>query len=287
MDDENDFSRFVTAEDERELLPIDHKALDSLITEKKAEQSRQGRAKSDELVDPITRQREKEKLEKIERAQRLLDAGVPEHLHDTQHETWNRVEKGEYLDLLQKVPSLRHIRIATGWDQKSMEAEATDIDISVFLLNKNYQTREDSDFVFYNQMSTLDGAVRHMGDSRTGAGDGDDEEIFIDLTGVPYDIVRIMIVLSIYDDAEKGYTFSRVRNMFARLVDDDQDLEVCRFELSDEEYVSETAIMVAALVREGPRWYFEALGKGTGTGGLAKIATQYGIIVKELQSTGE
>jgi tellurium resistance protein TerD len=187
---------------------------------------------------------------------------------------------------MEKRPQLNRIQIGVGWDQRNMEAEPIDLDAVVFLLNKDEQTREDEDFVFYNQMVTLDGAVKHEGDNRTGAGDGDDEVISIDLNGVPFDIMKIMIVLSVYDQDMKGHHIQMTKNIFVRLVDNEDRDEIIRFNIPEEDISTATAIRMAALVREGPKWFFEPIAEPV-VGGLGKVAKGYGLIIQELASTSE
>ena len=199
----------------------------------------------------------------------------------------NIIHKGEHFNVTRADPTIRDVVIGVGWDQKAFEEQKTDADISLFLLDRDGQTREDEDFIFYNQPEGCEGAVRHMGDNRTGAGDGDDEMVFVNLNGLPFDIMKIAIVLSIYDeDGKLGHDFSTVRNVFVRLVNDENAHEIVRFEIPDEALEQGgTAMYMAYLRREGPEWFFDASAEKV-DGGLAAIATEHGIIVKELQSTG-
>ena len=117
----------------------------------------------------------------------------------------NFIKAGEYCDLQEKDPTLKRLLVGTGWDQKAMEEAPVDIDLCLFLLDKNDQTRMDGDFVFYNNPMACDNAVKHMGDNRSGAGDGDDEVAFLDLTGIPFDVAKVMLVLSVYDEELEHY----------------------------------------------------------------------------------
>jgi len=196
------------------------------------------------------------------------------------------ISKNEQLDITETAPTMKTITIGAGWDQKAFEDVPVDIDLSLFLIDKNDMTRIDEDFIFYNNERACDGAVQHRGDSRTGAGDGDDESIFIDLNGVPFDILRIVIVLSVYDPDIKGGHLGMVKNMFLRIVNKDERTEVMRYRLDQEDHAGGNAMIVGVLIREGPKWIFDATTE-VSHAGLAKIATEYGIIVKELQTTGE
>jgi len=195
------------------------------------------------------------------------------------------IKRGEYIDLLRKDPTLKKVRIGGGWEQRFLEEEKIDIDLSAFVLDRNDMTRVDEDFIFYNAESGLEGGIKHTGDSRTGAGEGDDEAISIDLNAIPFDVHKIALVLSIYDEESKGHNFSLVRDVFIRVINEDDQNEICRFMFEDEELKGGNAAYMAILIREGPKWHFEAQGNFV-NGGLAQIATQYGIIVREVQSTG-
>lgn len=161
------------------------------------------------------------------------------------------------INLLEKDPSLHKIKIGMGWEINTFEGDAPDLDVSLFMLDKNDETRVDEDFVFYNNMMALDGAVKLHGDSRTGAGEGDDESISVDFHGVPFDIIRIVIFLSIYQGLEKEQSLGLVRSAYVRLVNEENGTELCRFDvtklLQDHE---ETGVVVGYLDREGPKWHF-------------------------------
>jgi tellurium resistance protein TerD len=190
------------------------------------------------------------------------------------------LKRGEQVNLTRLDPTLRNIMIGLGWDVIGFESDPPDLDVSVFLLDKNDKTRVDEDFVFYNNLKTPDGAIEHMGDNRTGAGDGDDENVRIELNEIPYEISRVMFVISIYEADLKEQSFRSVRNLFLRIVNEETGIELMRFNLDKEfeESPSSTAVKVGFLERSGPNWFFEGLGEMT-AGGLKEFATQYGIIV--------
>lgn len=191
----------------------------------------------------------------------------------------NFAEIGDDINLLQIDPTLRRITVAAGWDANSFAGSVPDIDLSLFLINAKDQTREDADFIFYNQSHALDGAIRHHGDSRTGAGDGDDEAISIDLQGVPLDIMSIVIVLSVYKGFENEQNMSMINNAFVRLVNEENGMELVRFKIDDVIEESEYAgLHVANINREGPKWHFKPIGEGVPRG-LSEIAKRYGIII--------
>ena len=206
------------------------------------------------------------------------DIDIPEAEQPAYQPSENLVHKGDYVDIRKKIPQLQLVAAGAGWEQKMFEEEALDVDLSCFLLDRAEQTRDDNDFVFYNNESACSSAVRHQGDSRTGAGDGDDEMIKIDLNGLPFDVVKVVFVLSIYDAAERSQSFEKVRNMYFRMMNMDDDNEIFRINLSEQDFTGQTGIKIGELVREGPKWFFSAINEPI-PGGLGKIATQYGIII--------
>lgn len=206
------------------------------------------------------------------------DLNIPGAEEPTYAISQNLIRKGDYFDIRKKIPQLQQIAAGAGWEQKMFEDDALDVDLSCFVLNKDDHTRDDGDFVFYNNENACSSAIRHQGDSRTGAGDGDDEMIKIDLNGLPFDVVKLVFVLSIYDAVERGQRFDKVRNMYFRMLNMDDDNEIFRIIFPDNDFNGHIGIKIGELVREGPKWFFNALCEPI-PGGLAKIATQYGIIV--------
>ena len=244
---------------------------------------------SDDLIDPVLAQQKREIQAEADRKAHLksLDPTMPDHLAEAaflDQDLLNTVGKGEMIDLLSKVPSLKVVYLGAGWATRALD-EVIDVDMSIFLLDRKDMTREDGDFVFYNNLQTLDGGVRHEGDNRAGSGDGDEESAIIDLNSVPYDITRILIVFSIYEEADNQAHFGLLRNMYLRIVNKEYNEEICRFTLPEEGMEKNSVMLVAALVRDGPRWFLQTLADGQGRGGLAKIAVKHGIVLKELQST--
>lgn len=191
-----------------------------------------------------------------------------------------QLKREERANLTRLDPTLRKGMIGIGWDVAGFGVEPPDLDVSIFMVDKNEKTRMDEDFIFYNNLKSADGSVEHMGDNRTGAGDGDDENIRIDLEKIPYEVYRVFFVISIYEAELKRQSFASVRNSFLRIINEETGIELMRFNL-DQEFIDEpnaTAVNVGFLERSGPNWFFEGLGKMT-IGGLKEIATQYGIVV--------
>ncbi|MCB1562610.1 MAG: TerD family protein [Alphaproteobacteria bacterium] len=191
----------------------------------------------------------------------------------------NKVVIGDDMNLMAKDPSLHNIIIGAGWDVNAFDADVLDLDLSLFFVDKHGQTQADEDFVFYNNPVILDGAVKHHGDSRTGAGDGDDETVTIDLHAVSYEVMQIYLVISVYKGFEKEQNLGQVRNAYLRVMNADTNYELVRYNMDkDLEGRPETGVIAATLTREGPKWHFRPMAEML-EGGLAEIATRTGIII--------
>lgn len=194
-------------------------------------------------------------------------------------EPQNKIITGEEVNITLKDPTINEIMVGVGWDLKKLDSIPLDLDVSIFLLDNHNKTRVDEDFIFYNNMSGADGSVKHMGDSRTGAGDGDDEIMMLALNELPYDILKISFVLSIYDMDFLSHNFSMVKNVYFRIVNKNTDNEIFRYEL-DEELIGEEGLIIGELERVGSEWIFHAVGE-TVKGGLGKIADNFGMVIME------
>lgn len=173
--------------------------------------------------------------------------------------------------------------IGLGWDVKQFDGGADfDLDASAFLLGANGKVRSDADFIFYNNLESVDHSVKHMGDNLTGEGEGDDEVIIIDFTKVPADVQKIAITVTIYDAQSRGQNFGQVSNAYVRVArmaneNDMNGSEVLRFDLG-EEFSIETAVVVCEIYRHNGDWKFNAVGSGY-QGGLAALGRAYGVNV--------
>ncbi|GHV08880.1 chemical-damaging agent resistance protein C [Campylobacterota bacterium] len=172
---------------------------------------------------------------------------------------------------------LKRILVGLGWDARATDGGDFDLDASAFLLTENGKVRNDDDFIFYNQLRSVCGSVEHMGDNRTGAGEGDDEAVKINLEQVPSVVKRIVITVTIHDASERGQNFGHVSNAFMRVVNLDNDAELARFDLS-EDYSTETAMIFGEIYRHGSEWKFKAVGQGF-SGGLEALCGQFGVNV--------
>ena len=185
------------------------------------------------------------------------------------------LSKGGNLSLSKEAPGMTKVLVGLGWDARSTDGQDFDLDASAFLLKADGKVRADSDFIFYNQLKSVDGSVEHTGDNRTGEGDGDDEAIKVDLSKVPADIDRIAFTVTIHEADARRQNFGQVRNAFIRIVNQDNNSEVARYDLA-EDASTETAMIFAELYRNGAEWKFRAVGQGF-NGGLKPLAESYGL----------
>lgn len=185
------------------------------------------------------------------------------------------LSKGGNLSLTKTDPTLTNVLVGLGWDTRSTDGAAFDLDASLFLLGANDKVRGQHDFIFYNQPTSADGSVEHTGDNRTGEGDGDDESIKIDLTRVAADVQKIIVTVTIHDADARRQNFGQVQNAFVRVLNDKSQNEIVRFDLN-EDYSIETAMIFAELYRHNGEWKFRAVGQGF-SGGLKAMCDQYGI----------
>ena len=179
------------------------------------------------------------------------------------------LQKNDILDLTKKNPGLKKVILGAGWDVAS-NGQDFDLDIAAFLLNSNNKVSNiPDDIIFFNNMAGQ--GIRLEGDNRTGAGDGDDERIQIDLSAIRPDVAKIVFVVTIHNAQAKRQTFGMVENSFVRLLDtDNNEKEVCRFNLK-ENGSTVTSVIFAELYRDGSEWRFKAIGDG-------KIADLNGVL---------
>jgi len=186
------------------------------------------------------------------------------------------LEKGNNLSLTKVSPGLTVATVGLGWDPRTTSGEPFDLDASALLIGANGKVRSSADFIFYNQPASADNSVVHLGDNRSGAGEGDDEQIKVDLSLVADDVQRVVIVVSIDQADARRQNFGQVRGAYCRVVDQDEK-EIVRFDLS-EDAAPETAMLFAEVYRNGAEWKFKAVGQGY-TSGLAGIADDFGVVL--------
>ena len=144
------------------------------------------------------------------------------------------LSKGGNVSLSKAAPSMKNVLVGLGWDARSTDGQDFDLDASAFLLASNGKVRGDSDFIFYNNLTSSDGSVTHTGDNRTGEGDGDDESLKIKLDAVPSEVDKIIFVVTIHDAQARRQSFGQVSGAFIRLVNDDNQTEVARYDLTED-----------------------------------------------------
>ena len=187
------------------------------------------------------------------------------------------LSKGGNVNLSKEAPGLTKILVGLGWDARSTDGQDFDLDGSAFILNDQGKVRSDSDFIFYNNLTSSDGSVQHTGDNLTGQGEGDDEAVKVNLAGVPGDVDKIVVAVTIHDAAARNQNFGQVSNAFIRVVNDDNATEIARYDLS-EDASTETAMVFGEVYRAGTEWKFRAVGQGF-AGGLGPLAANYGVNV--------
>ncbi|PHM28190.1 TerD family protein [Xenorhabdus budapestensis] len=185
------------------------------------------------------------------------------------------LSKGGNVSLSKEAPTMKNVLIGLGWDARATDGQAFDLDASAFLLAANGKVRSDTDFIFYNNLKSADGSIMHTGDNRTGEGDGDDESLKIKLDQIPADVDKVVFVVTIHDAQTRSQSFGQVSGAFIRLVNDDTQVEVARYDLT-EDASTETAMLFGELYRHNGEWKFRAVGQGY-AGGLASVCAQYGI----------
>lgn len=188
------------------------------------------------------------------------------------------LSKGQKVDLTKGNPGLKNIMIGLGWDVNAFDSGADfDLDAAAFMLGENGKCPTEKEFVFYGNLEHPSAAVKHMGDNLTGEGEGDDEQIQIDLTKIPASIAKIAFTVTIYDAEVRSQNFGQVSNSFIRIVDEATGTELIKYDLG-EDFSIETAVVVGELYRHNGEWKFNAIGSGF-QGGLAALCAHFGIEV--------
>ena len=187
------------------------------------------------------------------------------------------LSKGQKVDLTKGNPGLKNILVGLGWDINAFEGAEFDLDASAFMAGANGKCPSDQEFIFYSNPKHPSGSVESLGDNRTGDGDGDDEQIMVDLSKVPANIERIAFTCTIYDADARGQNFGQVNNAYIHLLNQATGEELIRYDLG-EDFSIETAVVVGELYRNNGEWKFNAIGSGF-QGGLAALCNYYGIEV--------
>ena len=188
------------------------------------------------------------------------------------------LQKGQKVSLTKDNPGLKKVVVGLGWDVNAFDTGADfDLDAAAFLLGDSGKASDSGDFVFYGNLKHSSGAVEHMGDNLTGAGDGDDEQIKIDLSLMPGEITKVAFTATIYEAETRKQNFGQVSNAFIRIYNEETGEELLRYDLG-EDFSIETAVVFGELYKSGNEWKFNAIGSGY-QGGLAALCENYGVEV--------
>ena len=186
--------------------------------------------------------------------------------------------KGQKVDLTKGNPGLKKIMVGLGWDVNAFDSGADfDLDAAAFMLGDNGKCPTEKEFIFYGNLTHESESVVHMGDNLTGEGEGDDEQIEIDLTKIPDNVSRLAFTVTIYVADVRRQNFGQVSNAYIRIVDETTNTELIHYDLG-EDFSIETAVVVGELYKHNGEWKFNAIGSGF-QGGLAALCGHYGIQV--------
>lgn len=187
------------------------------------------------------------------------------------------VKRGQRVELT-KGTNLSKINVALGWDtNKYAGGYDFDLDVSVFMVNQEGKTRDEGDFIFYNNLTHASGAVHHTGDELTGGTEGDDETINVDLSLMPAYIQKLAFVVTIYDAEKRSQNFGQVSNAYVRVDDATSGTQLLKFDLG-EDFSIETGVAVCEIYKVNGDWKFNAVGAGYANG-LSGFVKDYGLTV--------
>ena len=187
------------------------------------------------------------------------------------------LSKGGNVSLTKAAPNLTAVMVGLGWDVRTTTGADFDLDASAIICNASGKVISDQHFVFFNNLRSPDGAVEHQGDNLTGSGEGDDEQVKVNLAGLPTEADKVVFTVSIYDAETRNQSFGQVQNAFIRVVNASDNNELARFDLT-EDASTETAMVFGELYRNQAEWKFRAIGQGYASG-LRGIALDYGVNV--------
>ena len=186
--------------------------------------------------------------------------------------------KGQKVDLTKGNKGLKKLLVGLGWDTNKYDGgQNFDLDAAAFLVKENGKVPTQEDFIFYGNLEHSSDAIIHLGDNTTGEGDGDDEQLTVDLSKIPSNISRIVFTVTIYDADVRRQNFGQITNAYIRIVNEENNEELVRYDLG-EDFSIETAIVVGEIYRHGTEWKFNAVGSGF-QGGLAALCANFGIEV--------
>ncbi|WP_414553544.1 TerD family protein [Anabaena sp. CCY 0017] len=195
------------------------------------------------------------------------------------------LQKGQSISLSKEAPGLTKVMCGLGWDVVKPSnngffgafnnTKNYDLDASVICLDQNDKVRDRSNVVYFGNLSHKSGYVTHLGDNLTGAGEGDDEQIILDLGRLPKEIVKLVFTVNIYDCIARKQEFSQVKNAFVRLVNTSNNQELAKYNLSGSEYKGMTGMIMSEIYNHNNEWKMVAIGKGINVNGLDGILKAY------------
>lgn len=187
------------------------------------------------------------------------------------------LSKGGNVSLSKEAPGLTNVTVGLGWDPRVTDGAAFDLDASVFMLDTSGKVISDAGFIFYNNKTSADGSVVHQGDNTTGEGEGDDEQVKVNLGSLPANVDKLIFAVTIHDFEARKQNFGMVQKAFIRVVNDADNKELARFDLS-EDASTETAMVFGEIYRNGAEYKLKAVGAGF-AGGLGPLAKSYGVSI--------
>ncbi|MDB9511267.1 TerD family protein [Kamptonema animale CS-326] len=196
-----------------------------------------------------------------------------------------QLQKGQRISLSKEAPGLTKLMCGLGWDVVKRSGSGLfgafsnthdcDLDASVICLDQNGKVKDVANIVYFGNLSHRSGAITHLGDNLTGAGDGDDEQILVDLSRMPLEIVKLVFTVNIYDCLARKQDFGLVENAFVRLVNTSNNKELARYNLSGSEYKGMTGMIMAEIYRHNNEWKMAAVGDGVKVNGLGELISKY------------
>ena len=198
------------------------------------------------------------------------------------------LQKGQRIDLTKGNPGLSRILVGLGWDPVQSRGgggflgalfgggntQNIDCDASVLMLGADGRIRNNSDVIYFGNLKSIDGSIQHTGDNLTGDGDGDDEQILVDLSRVPAQVDKLVFIVNIYDCVKRNQHFGMIQNAFIRVVNAESNQELIHFNLTDN-YSGKTCLVVSEIYRQGSDWKFAAVGNGINVPGLGELVRSY------------
>lgn len=195
------------------------------------------------------------------------------------------LQKGQRISLSKEAPGLTKLMCGLGWDVAKRTGGGLfgafsntpdyDLDASVICLDQNDKVKDQANIIFFGNLSHKSGAITHLGDNLTGAGEGDDEQIIIDLAKLPKEIVKLVFTVNIFECIKRKQDFTQVKNAFVRLVNNSNNQELAKYNLSGAEYKGMTGMIMAEIYNHNNEWKMAAIGNGVSVNGLAELVQAY------------